>query len=288
MSAVESPPFDAVIPFHPKDAEVLSYCVSSLRRYAKGLRHIYVVSKEQPDEDDIVWIPETLFPFTKADVAAIIQSTNGREGWYFQQLLKLYAFEVIQDILPHALLFDSDCVVCKPLSFFDAEGRILLDCSETVKHAPYFAHARAIMGDLFQEISPTLSGIADHMMVHRPVMQSLLYKIEQRGGKAWRIFLEAVEPAQRNYSGMSEYEIYFNYALAWFSEGYARRQLVRGTGTSFRALTEGSTEADIIAIHAWCVELHKTQLESSRIGGAVGGGTGSGLEEPAEAQRETQ
>lgn len=287
MSVVESPPFDAVIPFHPKDAEVLSYCVAGLRRYAKGLRNIYVVSKEQPDEDDILWIPESLFPFTKADVAEIIQSTNGREGWYFQQLLKLYAFEVITDILPHALLFDSDCVVCKPISFFSAEGKILLDFSETVKHAPYFTHARAVMGDLFHEVYPERSGIADHMMVHRPVMQGLLYKID-RSGQAWRILLEAVEPAERNFSGMSEYEIYFNYALTWFAEEYALRQLVRGAGTSFRALTEGSAKADIIAIHAWCVELHKTQIESSRIGGAVGDGTGSGQKAPAEAQRVTQ
>jgi hypothetical protein len=245
------------------------------------------VSKEQPDEDDILWIPESLFPFTKTDVAALVQSTNGREGWYFQQLLKLYAFEVITDILPHVLLFDSDCVVCKPISFFDAEGRILLDFSDTVKHAPYFTHARAVMGDLFRDVYPERSGIADHMMVHRPVMQSLLYKID-RSGKAWRILLEAVEPAQRNFSGMSEYEIYFNYALMWFAEEYALRQLVRGAGSSFRALTEGSGEADIIAIHAWCVELHKTQIESSRIGVAVGGETGSGQKARVEESRGTE
>jgi hypothetical protein len=287
MSVVESPFFDAVIPFHPKDADVLPYCIAGLRRYAKGLRNIYVVSNEQPEEDDIQWIPESLFPFTKADVAAIVQSTNGREGWYFQQLLKLYAFEVIADILPHALLFDSDCVVCKPISFFSAEGKILLDFSETVKHAPYFTHARAVMGDLFQEVGQTMSGITDHMMVHRPVMQGLLHKI-CRSGQAWRILLEAVEPNQRNFSGMSEYEIYFNYVLTWFAEEYSLRQLVRGTGTSFRALPEGSAEADIIAIHAWCVELHKNEIESSRIGGAKGGGTGSGWKAPAEAQRENQ
>jgi hypothetical protein len=287
MSAVESPPFDAVIPFHPKDTDVLPYCIAGLRRYTKGLRNIYVVSKEQPDEDDILWIPESLFPFTKADVAALVQSTNGREGWYFQQLLKLYAFEVITDILPHVLLFDSDCVVCKPISFFDAEGKILLDFSDTVKHAPYFTHARAVMGDLFCDVYPERSGIADHMMVHRPVMQSLLYKID-RSGKAWRILLEAVEPAERNFSGMSEYEIYFNYALMWFAEEYALRQLVRGAGSSFRALTEGSGEADIIAIHAWCVELHKTQIESSRIGVAVGGETGSGQKAPVEESRGTE
>jgi len=284
MAAVESPPFDAVIPFHPKDAEVLSYCIAGLRRYAKGLRYIYVVSKEQPDEDDILWIPEILFPFTKAEVAAVIQSTNGREGWYFQQLLKMYAFEVIADILPHVLLFDSDCVVCRPISFFDSEGRILLDWSDGAKHAPYFTHARVVMGDVFHEVHPERSGITDHMMVHRPVMQSLLHKIEH-GGQAWRKLLEAVEPGQRNLSGMSEYEIYFNYALTWFAEDHATRQLVRGTGTSFRALTEGSTVADIIAIHAWCVDLHKSQIELSRIGGAASGGTGSEPKGSVEAQR---
>ena len=143
------------------------------------------------------------------------------------------------------------------------------------------------MGDVFREVNPERSGIADHMMVHRSVMQGLLYKIE-RGGQAWRKLLEAVEPGQRNLSGMSEYEIYFNYALTWFAEEYAMRQLVRGTGTSFRALTEGSAEADIIAIHAWCVDLHKTQLESSRIGGAASDETGSGSKGSVEAPRLTQ
>jgi len=274
MSVVESPPFDAVIPFHPKDADLLSYCILSLRRYAKGLRHIYVVSKEQPDEDDILWIPETLFPFTMADIAAIIQSTNGREGWYFQQLIKLYAFDVIADILPHALLFDSDCVMCRPISFFSPEGKILFDWSEGEKHAPYFTHARSVMGKLFREAYPMRSGIVDHMMVHRPVMQDLLNQIG-RGGQAWRILLEAVEPGQRNLSGMSEYEIYFNYALIWFPEEYCMRKLLHGTGSSFRALTEGSAHDDLITIHAWLVDLHKSQIESSRTGGVIEDGTGS-------------
>jgi hypothetical protein len=287
MSVVESPPFDAVIPFHPKDAEVLSYCIAGLRYNVKGLRHIYVVSKEPPDEDDILWIPESLFPFTKADVAAIIQSTTGREGWYFQQLLKLYIFEVIADILPHVLIIDSDCVICKPISFFSPEGKILLDFSDPVKHVPYFTHARAVLGDVFHEVYPELSGIVDHMMVHRPIMQGLLHKIDRRG-HAWRILLEAVEPAQRELSGMSEYEIYFNYVLTWFAEEYALRKLVHGNGTSFRALTEGSAEADMISIHAWRVDLHKTQIKWSRIGGAVEDETGSGLKVPTEVQRDTQ
>jgi hypothetical protein len=282
-------PFDAVIPFHSKDADVLPYCVMGLRRYTTGLRNIYVVSKDDPEEDDIIWIPETSFPFTIADVQSIIQSTNGRAGWYFQQLLKLYAFRVIPGILPHALLFDADCVICRPVSFFRG-GKILLDWSEKQNHAAYFTHAKAIMGDLFNQPDPEKSGITDHMMVHQPVMEGLLQKIESRGFaktnhiddfQAWRIFLKAVDPAQRDFSGMSEYEIYYNYALTWFWEDYEIRQLQRGAGTSFRALAEGSAEADIIAFHAWAVDLHKTQIESSRTAEAASDGRGSAPRESA-------
>jgi Family of unknown function (DUF6492) len=280
MASSDPIPFDAVVPFHPKDGNVLPYCVISLRRYTTGLRNIYIISKDDPEEDDTIWIPESSFPFTIADVQAIIQSTNGRAGWYIQQLLKLYAFRVIPGILPHALLFDADCVICRPVSFFRG-GKILLDWSEKQGHEAYFTHARAIMGDLFQQPDPEKSGITDHMMVHQPVMEGLLQKIESRGNdEAWRLFLKAVNPAQRDYSGMSEYEIYYNYALTWFWEDYETRQLTRGMGTSFRALTEG-VDADIIAFHKWLVNLHETQIESSRTAEVALDGKGSAPQEPA-------
>ena len=266
MSVVESPPFDAVIPFHPKDADVLPYCIAGLSKNTAGLRNIYVISKEDPEED-VIWVPEASFSFSLTDVASIIQSTNGREGWYFQQLLKLYAFRTIPDILPHVLLFDADCIMCRPVEFFQ-DGKILFDWGEKQGHEAYFTHARAIMGDLFQHVDPEKSGITDHMMVHQPIMESLLQKIETRGKMlpAWRIFLEAVAADLRNLSGMSEYEIYYNYALTWFAEQHGLRELTRGVGTSFRALTEGSDKAHIIAIHNWLVNLHKSQIESSRSG----------------------
>jgi hypothetical protein len=267
MATSPARPFDAVIPFHPKDADVLPYCVFGLRRYLPDLRNIYVVSKDDPEEDDTIWIPESTFPFTLADVADIIQSTNRREGWYFQQLLKLYAFRVIPGILEYALLFDADCVICRPISFFSPGGKVYLDWGPTQEHEPYFKHAKAVMGDLFNHVDPSKSGIGDHMMVESHIMEGLLQKIERRGQMedAWRILLEAVEPAQRNFSGMSEYEIYFNYVLTWFWDEYIMRQLKHGAGTSFRALTEGSVDADIIAFHAWARDLHKTQIESSKI-----------------------
>jgi hypothetical protein len=280
MEVGESTPFDAVIPFHPKDTAVLSYCVASLRRYVTGLRNIYVISKDDPEEDDIIWIPESTFPFTLSDVAAVIKSTNQREGWYLQQLLKFYAFRVITGVLPHVLIFDSDCVVCRPIRFISPEGRIYLDWNPKQEHLEYFRHAEAVMGDLFVLVDPEKSGITDHMMVYKPHLEELLQRMEARSPNnkaAWQILLEAVDSSQYNKSGMSEYEIYFNYVLTWFPEEYAFRQLERGAGTSFRAFTEGSAMSDIIAFHAWGVDKHKNEIEISRMGVRASGGTDSEL-----------
>jgi len=267
MSTGEILQFDAVIPFHPKDSSVLPYCIFGLRANAKGLRNIYVVSAEEPEDlEDAMWIPESAFPFSKSDVGSIIKSTNAREGWYYQQLLKFYVFRSVPQILDRVLLFDSDLVMCRPIEFIRADGTILLSWSDPQDHEPYFTHAKAVLGDLFIHAQPDKCGITDHMLVSRPILEGLLQKIElARGGPAWRVLLEAVAPADWNLSGMSEYEIYFNYVLVWHSEQHALRQLEIGKGISFRALTEGSRLADMIAFHAWVIDLHNSEIETAKM-----------------------
>jgi len=268
----QTPQFDAVIPFHAKDLEVLPYCIMGLRTNVSGLRNIYVISKDEPDDiDDIIWICEDRFPFTKLGVQYLIKSTNGREGWYFQQLLKMYVFDVLDDVLPHVLLFDADCVVCRPITFFSEGGQMLIDSSESQNHAAYFEHATKVLGASFEQIDPTLCGITDHMLVYKPHMEEILRKIGEihPGHEVWQALLQAVDPAQKNLSGMSEYEIYFNYVFKWYPDQYKLRKLERGAGTTFRALTEASQLVDIIAFHAWAVDLHKSEIVSSRTGGVA-------------------
>jgi hypothetical protein len=265
MAASEHPPFDAVIPFHSKDSDIIPYCVFGLRKNMKGLRNIYIVSAEEPEDlDDVVWVPESRFPFTKADVAAIIKSTNRREGWYLQQLLKLYVFRVIEGIHDHVLIFDADCVPCRPIEFFKA-GKILLDWTTEIIYEPYFAHATRVLRG-FHRVNPTISGIRDHMLFRRDILEGMLHKIEIYNDckEAWKVLLEAVEPGEYDKSGMSEYEMYYNYALTWWAEDHERRQLKRGCGSSIRALTEGSDSADFIVFHTWIMDEHKNDIESSK------------------------
>ena len=254
MQVSEHAKFDAVIPFHPKDSSVLPYCILGLRQNAKALRNIYIVSAEEPEDlEEATWIPEAAFPFSKEDVGSIIRSTNGREGWYYQQLVKLYVFRQIPDILPHVLLFDSDLVMCRPIEFICPEGKALFSWSPPQGHKAYFTHAKTVLHDQFIHVHPDKCGITDHMLVYRPILEEMLQKIEaiHGGTPAWRVLLEAVAPGDWNYSGMSEYEIYFNYALTWHSEKYSLRHLEFSSARTFEALTKSSGNTDIIAFHEW-------------------------------------
>jgi hypothetical protein len=251
---------DAFVPLHPKDLDMLPYCVIGLRKNVNGLRNIYVVSEENPEDiDDIIWVPESKFPFSMEDVAAHIKSTNKREGWYLQQLFKMYAFRVIEGCADNLLLFDADCVICRPISFFD-ENRALLDWTEEQIHAPYFEHASKVLKEAFVRADLAKSGITDHMLVRRHIMEEILQKIEQGGRTAWQILLEAVDPSQWDKSGMSEYEIYYNYALKWYPDEYWPRRLTREIGLNLAALSHDSHHLDILAFHAWALELRRDKL----------------------------
>jgi hypothetical protein len=250
---------DAFVPLHPKDLDMLPYCVIGLRKNVKELRNIYVVSEENPEDiDDIIWVPESRFPFSIKDVAVYIKSTNKREGWYFQQLLKMYAFRVIEGCANNLLLFDADCVICRPISFFD-ENRALLDWTDEQIHLPYFEHASKVLKDVFVRVDSSKSGITDHMLVHRDIMEEILQQIEE-GGNAWQILLEAVDPAQWDKSGMSEYEIYYNYVLKWYPDQYSLRKLTREIGLNLAALSRDSHHLDILAFHAWALELRREKF----------------------------
>ena len=89
------------------------------------------------------------------------------------------------------------------------------------------------------------SGITDHMLVRRHIMEEILQKIEQ-GRTAWQVLLEAVDPSQWDKSGMSEYEIYYNYALKWYPDEYSARRLTREIGLNMAALSHDSQHLDIL------------------------------------------
>jgi hypothetical protein len=229
------PAYDVVVPYHPKDAEVLPLCLQSLRKYASRAGVIYIVSAEKPVAFDklealgcIKWVAESAYPMSAHDVQALLQSQKGRQGWYYQQFLKLYAFHAIPGLRDTVLFFDSDLVLYKRVEFVGSTGTIKLDWSHQY-NAPYFEHAAALLGPKFKRIKNACSGIVDHIVTTREIVTHLLTTIEKLHGKsAWIVMLELLPPRDRDGSGFSEYEMLFNWTFLHFGQKAQMRKLVWG------------------------------------------------------------
>lgn len=242
--------FDVIIPYHEKDEEIIPYCIDGLQKNVTGFRRIYVISATKPDIDDsekVTWVPEESFPFSIKDVGTYIKSTNHREGWYYQQLLKLYAHQVIPGLLPHHLIVDSDTVFVQPVKFFEQE-KILFDCSGLYVPS-YIEHMRAILPEEFSDTNE-LGGVTDCMMFREDILRDLFHRVETRHEMPmWKVLLSKVDPELYDKSGMSEYEMYFQFALSQHPGIYEVRKLRKSYGVHLNELRR--TDVDIISFHAW-------------------------------------
>jgi hypothetical protein len=247
MELLQHPPFDALIPYHEKDAEILPYCIDSLQKNIKGIRNIYIISNDDPEVDEAIWIPESSFPFTIEDAGTIIKSTNGREGWYYQQLLKLYAPTVIKDLLNYFLIVDSDVVFLRPVDFFKGETP-LFDYGGMYVPS-YFEHMQRVLPDEFKDVGKE-SGTTDCMMYRKDILSDMFNRIERKHEcPAWQALLKQVAPDRYNLSGMSEQDLYFHYALLQYPGLYELRLLEKERGVYLNELKR--TDVDFISFHAW-------------------------------------
>lgn len=238
--------YDVLIPFHKKDELILPYCVASLKQNATGLGKIFIVSAEDPEEEGCEWISETAFPFTKEDVLSFIPFPS-RTGWYFQQLLKLSAFDVIKTEKPYILIFDSDCIMKKPVSFFE-DGHPLFAKGLSEYNEPYFVHINKIIPGLRRQIVD-VTGVTHHCLFSREILDEILRAIERiHGIPWWQALLVNVSP-DAYFAGMSEYELYFNYCLAFHPDRYTLRPLQMECAQIFADFQKSS--ADIVALHEW-------------------------------------
>lgn len=242
--------YDVLIPFHEKDLPILSYCIASVKQNAVGAQTIFIVSEKRPDiddSDDCIWIPEAHLPFSKEDVSSYIHSET-RIGWYYQQLLKLFAFHYLPTKLNHLLILDSDVILKKQVSFFSEEGHIYLASSEEHTEA-YFTHMSRLLPGLTKQISDT-SGICHHFMLKREHVEYLLETIVKiHNDSAWKVMLRLVDPEDYNKSGMSEYEILFNFCLRNYPNEYRVRPLQIDNLSTFGEFNQ--SKADMVALHAW-------------------------------------
>ena len=237
--------FDAVVCCHPKDELTLHHCVNGLRTNVNGLNKIYIISDQDFEIPDTIWVPEQAFPFTIKQVQ--LKAGSKRAGWYLQQLLKIYSMTVIPGCSKTVLVVDADTVFLRPVSFTDQEGRYLYTIGEEA-HEPYFVH----MAKLHPSLTRTqpVSGICHHMIMKSEVWAEIVALVEGLHHRPfWAVFMDKVVHGEE--SGASEYEIYFHYIFRHHTDSVAFRRLTWKNSGRPDQIGVDHENFDYVAYHAW-------------------------------------
>jgi hypothetical protein len=141
---------------------------------------------------------------------------NPRNGWYLQQLIKLYASFVIDGLMDTYLVLDSDTFLLRPTAFFNENGIPLYNVGDEY-HIPYFKHMEVMHPSLQRQVKP--SGICHHMIFQKSKINHLFQMVcSHHNNDFWRVFLQGVDKKQILYSGGSEYEIYFHFLHKYYKK----------------------------------------------------------------------
>jgi hypothetical protein len=202
--------FDILIPVGPNDTDVIREQLEYTKRNIVGYRNIYLLYKDISLQiEGCITVSENSFPFTIETVAKY-HGKSKRNGWYLQQLLKLYAGRTIPGILETYLVLDSDTFFLKPTIFIENNKPMYAYGKEY--HLPYFNHMLRL-NPSFKRVD-TRSGICHHMIFQKKYIDEIFKLVETKHGQPfYETFLKQVSSYDYLYSGASEYELYFNYMI---------------------------------------------------------------------------
>jgi len=208
--------FDVVVCCGPRDLSIISETIKHIKINVIGYRRIYIIPSEPIFKiKDCYMVNEKIFPFTIKDVA-------GSNGWYFQQLLKLYSPYCIPNILERYLVSDADTIITKPTTYVDEE-KLLFNIG-TEYHKPYFEHMKKLHPSLVKVNQ--YSGITHQMIFDKRFINALFELVEDLHKKPfWKVFLETISPENIKCPGASEYEIFFNFMHIYFPNDFTIRPL---------------------------------------------------------------
>ena len=216
--------FDIVIPVGPLDTEILEKQIEYTKRNVIGYRNIYLIPWDPTIQlEGCITIPESAFPFSIHTVTMRHLKTE-RNGWYFQQLLKLYAWAVVDGILDRYLVLDTDTFICKPTEFETSDGLLYMDWLDET-YPQYKDHCLNLYPSLTYSEK---SGIVNYMMFQGSRVKEMIETIEAYHNHTepfWNLFLDFVDPAMYQSSGASEYQLYFSWILQNYPNEIILRQL---------------------------------------------------------------
>jgi hypothetical protein len=232
--------FDIVIPVGPNDSEKIKKQIEYTKKNIIGYRNIYIISYDNTlILDGCITISEEIFPFSIKTVEQY-HGKLSRNGWYLQQLIKLYAGLTIPNILDRYLVIDADTFFLKPITF--VENDMCLYNYGNEYHEPYFIHMNKLH-PTFKKMY-NISGICHHMIFETKYINKLFNLIEDYHKDIfYNIFLKNVTEYFK--SGASEYELYFNFMLFYHYDKIKIRRL-NWTNTNY---INNNNNYDYVSLH---------------------------------------
>lgn len=255
-------PIDVVLVTHPKDKETLDLAIDGIRTYGENIGKVFVVSCEKLT-DKAEWFDEALYPFTKDDVALEIGKGDPKAakeffnwgghpvGWYYQQLLKLYAAYVIPDISSNILVLDSDSVFIRPVKFLNKNNGGMFCISRRSGTKPHYCSHAERMLPSYKRVHPELNSVNHHMLFQKPILDGLFKEVEKHHKMPlWKVFCRAVD-TNRKWGSGSEYELYYNYALNHYPEVSLRELQRRSSGSLNKIDLYKSLGYELLSFHTY-------------------------------------
>ncbi len=215
-------PIDVIIPCTEKDLPTLDLCIQGIRNFGSNIRRIIVISSA-PLTQHAEWFDESLFPFSKFDIALAMfghsrqateymNSAKTRIGWIYQQFLKLYSSFVIPDISSNVLSLDADTIFLRSVSFMNKQGGAAFNVGIEY-HPPYFQHMSRVLPWLTQ-VMPPYSGISHQMLFQKSLLEDFFSEIRQAHKRElWEVLSSKVDRKHIFRCFLSEYEMYFNFCF---------------------------------------------------------------------------
>jgi hypothetical protein len=215
---------DVVIPTCLKDIDTLNLVIKGVKKNISMLGTIYIVChpnlKHKLTEG--IFVDETHYPFSIQDVAEEIFGNRDHpgnheraQGWWYQQLLKLYSYKVIKNISSNILIVDSETVFYN--KYIPIKDNIAYYAVSNEINNQYRNHMKLLLPDI-SIYKNTISGICHQMLFQKHVLQNLFDRVEYYHKTSihvpfWRLMLKVAK--QNSRLEYSEYDLYFNFMLTF-------------------------------------------------------------------------
>jgi hypothetical protein len=200
---------NVVIPVVEKDLKVLPLCMDSIKNFIDKDAVFYVIANNETLSKihaNVCPVQESMFEFSIDDIKNVIKH-KGQAGWYWQQIMQFYLWDVLPELGNKILFANADVIFLKTMSIVENE-RYVLNYHNTL-HEPYSVFTKRLFADI--ELNNN-NGTCHYMPYDKEIVLELRGDVERRFNMPfWKAFCSCIDDSHIN--GASEFYLYFQYCL---------------------------------------------------------------------------